>query len=174
MSTIIRGSLCVLRPFRESDIKALVEIANDPLVYRWMPLQVPFTNADAVSWIGQTVLEDPVDHFVVEVDGQLGGTAGLEPSYLHRAGVAAFGYWLGRRYWGKGIATEAAALLSDYAFAARGLRRLEATVWAPNLASARVLEKIGFVREAVMRQGVVDREGNVLDYLLYAKVAVPP
>jgi RimJ/RimL family protein N-acetyltransferase len=43
-------------------------------------------------------------------------------------------------------------------------------VFAPNLASARVLEKCGFVREAVMREALVERDGSVVDAWLYALV----
>jgi ribosomal-protein-alanine N-acetyltransferase len=76
------------------------------------------------------------------------------------------------KYWGRGITTAASLLLVKHAFEVRGLRRLEAHVFAPNTGSARVLEKCGFAKEATMRQRVTDREGNVLDAYLYAKLAM--
>lgn len=85
-------------------------------------------------------------------------------------GVAVFGYWLGHAFWGTGLATEAARLLASHAFTVRDLRRLEAYVFAPNVASARVLEKAGFRRGAVLREGVMDREGIVMDAWLYARL----
>lgn len=80
------------------------------------------------------------------------------------------GYWLGRAYWGRGIASEAVKLLSAYALRERGLRRLEAYVFAPNVVSARVLEKCGFTREAVLRRAFIDRQDNVVDGLLYVRL----
>ncbi len=93
------------------------------------------------------------------------------PHAGEHSGVAEFGYWLGCIYWGRGIATQAAQLLAAHALGERKLRRLEAHVFAPNLASARVLEKSGFVREAVLRDAYVQRDGTIVDGLLYAKLA---
>jgi ribosomal-protein-alanine N-acetyltransferase len=49
------------------------------------------------------------------------------------------------------------------------LRRLYATPFANNLGSARVLEKAGYVREAVLRQSVI-KDGQVLDQVVYARL----
>ncbi|MDE2573525.1 MAG: GNAT family N-acetyltransferase [bacterium] len=64
-------------------------------------------------------------------------------------------------------------IMSQYAFTDLGMRRLEAHVFAPNAASARVLEKCGFSLDGILRSGATDREGKVEDYLLYAKLARP-
>jgi RimJ/RimL family protein N-acetyltransferase len=58
-----------------------------------------------------------------------------------------------------------------YVFHERRVRRLEAYLFAPNIASARVLEKCDFKQEAVLREAHVDREENVMDCLLYARLA---
>jgi RimJ/RimL family protein N-acetyltransferase len=65
-------------------------------------------------------------------------------------------------------------LFVPYAFATRRLRRLEAYVFAANPSSARVLEKCGFVREGILREAVVDREGAVHDAWLYARLRGDP
>ena len=62
-------------------------------------------------------------------------------------------YALGRQHWGRGLATEAAQALVDYAFSKLGLKRIVAFVTAENGASARVAEKAGF-----MYQGMVHNE----------------
>ena len=86
----------------------------------------------------------PGRYYAIEVDGIVAGGIGVEPYRGERIGAAAFGYWLGQAYWGRGIGTDAARTLSDDALANGSLRRLEARVFAPNVASARVLEKCGF------------------------------
>jgi RimJ/RimL family protein N-acetyltransferase len=130
----------------------------------------PYTLEDARAWIATSSAESPTNNFAIEVDGALAGGAGIRPLGGESIGVAEFGYWLGRAYWGRGIATEAAAMLAQHAFEERGLRRLEAHVYAPNVASARVLEKIGFTREAVLRSAISERDGRVTDAWLYARL----
>ena len=131
----------------------------------------PYTRADAEAWIAKTTAESPTETFALEIDGHIAGAVAIELHDGEKIGVAEFGYWLTPAYWGKGIVTAASRLLVEYAFEVRGLRRLEAHVFAPNFASARVLEKCGFTKEATMRQRVTDREGNVVDAHLYAKLA---
>jgi ribosomal-protein-alanine N-acetyltransferase len=131
----------------------------------------PYTIADAEAWVAKVSDEMPIDNFAIEVDDTHAGGIGIRLHGGERNGVAEFGYWLGQEYWGRGIATEAARLVISYAFRRRGLRRLEAHVFAPNVVSARVLEKCGFVREAISREALVERSGNVVDCLLYARLA---
>ena len=132
----------------------------------------PYTQIDADEWIAITKRRAG-EHFVIEIDGELAGGVGLNPLSGERVGTALFGYWLGRRFWGRGIATDAARTLSDHALASGVLRRLEATVFVPNAASARVLEKSGFRLEATLSQYYVDREDGVCDGLMYGRVCSP-
>ena len=61
------------------------------------------------------------------------------------------------------------AQIVDYAFAALQLNRVFAEPYATNPASARVLEKAGFLREGILRANVI-KDGKVLDQFLFAKV----
>jgi RimJ/RimL family protein N-acetyltransferase len=131
----------------------------------------PYTQADAERWIAIATGESAARYFAIEVDGVLAGGIGVEPAAAERTGTAMFGYWLGRAYWGRGIATDAARALSDVALATWEVRRLEATVFAANLASARVLEKCGFTLEGRLRALYLDRAGEVCDGLLFARLA---
>jgi [ribosomal protein S5]-alanine N-acetyltransferase len=131
----------------------------------------PYTRADADSWIIIVTSDTAPRHFAIEVEDALVGGIGFQPLGGEHQGVAVFGYWLGRLAWGRGIATEAARLLADHALHAAGMRRLEATVFAPNRASARVLEKSGFHLEARFRERCVQRDGSICDGLLYARLA---
>ena len=69
---------------------------------------------------------------------------------------AELGYVLSREYWGRGYMLEALHALLQYAFADLGLRRVEAEVNPINVPSTRLLDRIGFVREGVLRQRWVD------------------
>ena len=170
---VLRGEGFVLRPFRNDDVDGLLAVADDARVTRWMSARFPhpYTRADAEFWIAKTASESPTETFAIEIDDRIAGAVACEAHDGERTGVAEFGYWLTPKYWGRGIVTAASRLLVKHAFDLRGLRRLEAHVFAPNVASARVLEKCGFVKEATMRQRVTDREGDVLDTYLYARLA---
>jgi RimJ/RimL family protein N-acetyltransferase len=80
---------------------------------------------------------------------------------------AEFGYWVGRSYWGWGIATVAVQALTGEGFWEFGLTRIFATVFAGHAASARVLEKPGFRREGVLRRAAV-KAGVIHDMVMYA------
>ena len=170
----IDAGLCRLRPYRMSDCDPLLAIANDREVSRNMTERFPFpyTEADAREWLGFCASEgEPTRNFAVEVDGELAGGAGIDVRSGERAGSAEMGYWLGRNYWGRGVATTVAKALSVYAFATFDLDKLEATVFGWNLASARVLEKTGFQLEGRLRRSVV-KDGDRTDLLLYG--LLPP
>ncbi len=164
-----------LRPYTADDVDALATVANDRAISRWMShrFPYPYDRPDAEFWIGRMLAEDPIGNWAVEVDGRLAGGVGFEPHRGEHAGVAEFGYWLAPAYWGRGIMSEAATLIADFALRKRNLRRLEAHVFAANVASARVLEKTGFVREAIHAQSYVDRDGTVCDAWLYARLVIP-
>jgi [ribosomal protein S5]-alanine N-acetyltransferase len=169
---ILSGDRCRLRPYRADDASAVFAVADDFMVARWMTRAFPhpYTRPDAERWIAKALSDGLGRHFVIEVDGALAGGVGFDPFEAERCGTASFGYWLGRAYWGLGIATEAARMLSDHAFRDCGLRRLEARVFAENRASARVLEKTGFVLEGVLRESYLDRNDIVCDALMYGRL----
>ena len=166
---ILRGSLCTLRPWQLDDVDALSRVANDPDVARYMNHRFPspYTRADAEAWIRLKLDEPAALHWAIDVDGALAGGIGLIPGDLEHAGNVAIGYWLGKRWWGKGIASDALRALTAHALATLRPRRLWANVMGANAPSARVLEKAGYVREAVLSRAIVDREGNAHDELIF-------
>lgn len=170
---VLRGGRCSLRPWRLQDALLLPELANDADVARFMtPLfPHPYRLHDAQAWVRLNQNAEPTLNFAIEHGGTLAGGVGLMPGDVERGrgGSTAIGYWLGKRFWGQGIATEAVSLLSEHAFATLGVRRLWANVFAPNRASARVLEKAGFRHEATLSGALVDRSGAVYDELIYAR-----
>jgi len=174
---MLRGARCSLRAYRPADAPGLQAIADDPLVARWMRASrfpSPYTLADAERWIS-SVLAAPVEtHFLIEVDGEPAGGMGIVDLVEDEEGIGVIGYWLGRRFWGRGIATDAARTLARHAFDDRGFRRLESAVYAPNVASARVLEKAGFQREGCFREHARLRDGSLCDQYMFGRLASDP
>lgn len=165
---ILRAESCVLRPWTVSDLDSLVEHANNRKV--WLQLRDrlphPYTQADGNAWIALAMSEVPITNLAIECDGQAVGSIGLVLQNDIETGTAEVGYWLGEAYWGRGIVTKALCTFSYWAFHEFSLRRLFAGVMATNLASRRVLEKVGFQLEGVHRQHVI-KAGVVKDQAYY-------
>jgi len=76
------------------------------------------------------------------------------------------GYIIARKHWGKGLMTEALKISVEYGFTDLGVHRIEAHVEPGNIASEKVLEKIGFQREGLLRQRVYQK-GSYQDTIYY-------
>ena len=162
---------CSLRPWRETDKPALLRHANNRNVWRNLTdmFPNPYTEADADAWLSIASRPGPSLHLSIAVDGEAVGGIGLAAgSGVYRL-TAQFGYWLGEAHWGRGIATAAARAMRRHAFTHTDFVRLEAPVFAWNPASARVLQKAGFVMESVRKRSVF-KDGQLIDSFLYAAV----
>ncbi|MGH7049824.1 MAG: GNAT family N-acetyltransferase, partial [Acetobacteraceae bacterium] len=138
-----------LRPFRAGDADEMHRLVNDWSVVRGLArLPYPYPRALANEWIASTgadLAAGRAFHLAITgLDGEreiLVGAVGLR---VEAGGQAAdLGYWVGRPYWGHGVATEAAGRLSRWALANLPLERLTATAATDNAASAAVLQRIG-------------------------------
>ncbi len=162
--------VAVLRAWRPDDLDSLVANASHADVSRGLRdrFPYPYTGDDGRAWLARAV--DESDRaWAIDVDGAAVGGVSLHPgSDVHRHS-AELGYWLGRRWWGRGLMTTIIAAFAPRAMHAFRLHRLYATVYANNPASMRVLEKAGFEREGVQKSAVVKR-GELLDIVVYARV----
>ncbi|GMQ98918.1 MAG: hypothetical protein BMS9Abin17_1454 [Acidimicrobiia bacterium] len=168
-SLMTRLDTVVLRPYDESMVVALVAAANDVLIERYMGDQFPFpyTIRDAQQWMEIATAHDPPMHYAVFVDGVLLGGVGGSAFSGEASGVVEIGWWLNPAYWGSGITTAAVATLVDEFFSRGDYVRLWAPVMKPNIASARVAEKVGMTLEGVGRDHYF-KHGERLDQLNYA------
>lgn len=160
---------CVLRPLVAEDAPSLAEHANDRDV--WLNLRDrfphPYALSDAEWYIAAVATREPQTSFGIVVDGEAGGGVSLIPGEDIERVNAEIGYWIGRKFWGRGVATDAVRGMTSYAFDTLGMRRVFAVPFARNARSARVLEKAGYVREGFMRRSAI-KDGELLDQLLYA------
>lgn len=163
--------VCVIRPYEEHDRSGIAREANNRKV--WANLRDvfphPYTEADAEAWIAHATSADPMRDFAVEVDGEYAGGIGLKLQTDVDRISAELGYWLGERFWGRGIATAAISGFVPWAFDAFPLERIYATPFEWNAASARALEKSGFNKEGVMRRAAL-KDGRIIDLPLYARL----
>lgn len=172
MVPVIPARHCLLRPWSASDVASLVSLANNPAVARNLThlFPHPYTERHAHEWVRlNTQPGSSLFDWAIEVDGMLAGGIGIRPAQGDAPRRAEIGYWLGEPFWGRGIATAATEALVEWAFDATDLERLEAAVHAGNPASARVLQKCGFVSEPAPTKGP-DRDGRLVDRVMHAKL----
>src|SRR6478735_9237368 len=165
----LEGRRTVLRPWARGDSASLVRHANNINVARHLRDRFPhpYTRADAAAFLAHCLAADTPSSFAIEIDGQAVGGAGFVRGTDVERFSAEVGYWLGEEFWGRGIVTESVELLTHYLFAKEQLLRLFALPLADNAASIRVLEKVGYEREGLLRASCV-KYGERRDQLLYA------
>jgi ribosomal-protein-alanine N-acetyltransferase len=105
--------------------------------------------------------------FAITVDDGFAGQVTIGNVVRGSLCSAWIGYWVGSHATSGGVATSAVALAVDHCFGDAGLHRLEATVRPENVASLRVLEKLGFRQEGVFRR-YLDVAGGWRDHLCFA------
>ncbi len=169
---VIHSKRFILRPFKKGDEKSLMKNINNRIIARnTLRIPYPYKLKDARWWIDHNLELNKKKkkheiNFAVEINGEVVGGIGLDKIYDHCAEI---GYWLGKKYWGQGIMTEAVKLVTKYAFEKLGLRRIYAFVFLFNKASAAVLKNAGFKYEGKLRKHV-KKDNKFLDDLLFAKV----
>lgn len=161
---------CTIRNWRLDDAESLAKHANNRGVSINLRDRFPYPYAiqDAKIFLERTVAKQPRTNFCIETNGMAVGGIGLHLGEDVHRHTAEFGYWLGEEFWGRGIMSEVVPAFVNYCFKEFSLNRIAAQTYLSNPASARVLEKAGFVLEGRLRKNVV-KDGQVLDSLLYAK-----
>jgi RimJ/RimL family protein N-acetyltransferase len=163
-----------LRPWRDSDIDALVQACRDPEIARWTRVPENYGEADGRAFLLQrydAVLAGTTAPFAV-VDSSSGALLG-SVSLMHFAwehARAEVGYWLAPEARGGGHATRAVRLICRWGFQALGLERIELRAATGNPASQRVAERSGFTREAVQRSYLRGKDGQ-LDMVAFGLLA---
>lgn len=168
----ISCSSCTVRSWRASDGLSLAHHANNRKI--WLQLRDrfphPYTLEDAETWLNFVTAEQPETNFAIAIDDQAAGGIGFVIQDDVNRYSAETGYWLGEAFWGNGIVAEALTAVSRYAFKEFALLRLYALPFADNRASCRVLEKAGYVQEALLRNSAV-KNGRLKDQYIYALLA---
>jgi RimJ/RimL family protein N-acetyltransferase len=152
----LRAERVKLRWLTAADVPSLFDVFSDPEVMRYWSSEPMADPAEA-----EALLDDIHAHFaakslfqwgvaLAEDDRVVGTCTLLHLDGRNRRGEV--GYALAREQWGKGLMREALTALLDHAFTTLGLHRIEADVDPENAASLRLLERLGFTREGVLRE----------------------
>jgi ribosomal-protein-alanine N-acetyltransferase len=108
--------------------------------------------------------------FAIRVEGRLAGQVTIDNIVRGALRSGYLGYWIDREVAGRGMASLAVALVSDHAFSEVGLHRLQADIRPENLPSQRLVERLAFRREGLLRR-YLDIDGDWRDHLAYALLA---
>lgn len=159
----------LLRPLEAGDIAAMTALVNDYDVAKNTSfIPHPYTEDDAQSFIARAdMTRAQGTGFVFAIAGKPGGEflggCGL---HLREGGLFELGYWLGKPYWGRGYATEAARKMASFAFHALKSTKIAAGYFHDNLASGRVLEKLGFKPDGAVNRDCLARGHAVYCHMM--------
>ena len=154
------------------EAKRFVEILSHPDFIFFPPK--PKTIKEEVEFLRQAREKRKAGleyNFSIYADDNLVGGAGIKIDY-HRNYIGEIGYFVDRDYWGRGIATQAVALMEGFIAAHLPLVRAEIVTLPENGASIRVAEKSGYIYEATLR-GKIQFDSNYKDAVLFSKVLLP-
>lgn len=146
---LLQTGRLTLRPLQASDEAALVAGLNDWEVARWLAVvPFPYSPTDFRDFLPKAV---PGATWVIEDADGLAGVIGNDSH---------FGYWLARRAWGRGYATEAGRAVLQAHFADPGAGPVASAYYEGNQRSANVLGKLGFRIAGYERKRTLARPGD--------------
>lgn len=145
----------ILRPVARSDADAMIPLINNIEISKWLSrVAFPYGESDAEEFFAAVLDNDKPDHTrpfaIVSKDepDRMIGCIGVEPHSVENhvlSAAAEFGYWIGEPFWGRGLVSEGVLAMITQGFQRGGYKRLTAGYLDGNGASARILEKCGFV-----------------------------
>lgn len=173
----LTGKVVKLVPLRMDHAEPLYKETRDPETWRFWSIGPPKDLDTFKKWIskllsdqkGGTVLPFTILK-IDECDAPVGMTRYMELHPEHRR-LEIGGSWIARRLWGSKVNVEAKYLLLRYAFETLKLARAELKTDLRNVRSQKAMEKIGAVREGVMRRHMTVYGGHQRDSVYYSFIA---
>ncbi len=165
----IKTERLLLRPFCLYDVKPYYRLITDPNVLSGTDMPHELEEGAAREWImaHTEFWQKRKELFLLITDlhtREIVGSASLFTYERHNK--ADLGYWIAYNEWGKGYATESTSEMVKFAFRTMKLHRLEANHLVRNPSSGRVLEKIGFQYEGLLRESYL-KDGIYEDLKYY-------
>jgi RimJ/RimL family protein N-acetyltransferase len=167
---VLRSDRLVLRPFAETDLEAIYALQSNPRVLRYWDAPAWTDKARAQAFLDscrRMEQEGSGARFAIDTrqpSAFIGWCTLFNWNPTYRS--LGIGYCIDEPAWGQGYATEAVGTMLQWAYGTLDLNRVEADLDTRNIASARVLEKLGFIREGMKREDCVVN-GEVSDSWIY-------
>ena len=147
----------LLRKMRLDDAEAMFAYASDPEVTRYVLFDTHSSIEDSREFLRFATEGYERGDFggwglLLKDSGAFIGTCGLDAGYAPEHARAELGYVLAREHWGRSLMPEAVRAVIRFGFVRAKLNRIEARCIAENVASARVMEKVGMTYEGTLRE----------------------
>ena len=162
---MIKSDRLNIRPIEQSDLVNIIPIHSDDLVNQYLPYDTWKTDADAQAWYDriQTLSGNIIEQqLIIELldNSELIGTC-LFMNHDKQNHTAEFGYVLGSQYWRQGYMHEAMSAFISYLANDLSLLSLQATIDTENIASIKLIEKLGF---SANKQSAEEIKENLISY----------
>lgn len=167
--TLSDGDILLI-PLTAEHAKSYIELANHPEIGWRINQPVPYEPKHFDELL--TKLNANPNRFTWMIMRQNIICGGINFAATFHTKLYQGGYWLHPDYWGKGIASQAVKLVSDFLFNEMNVKRIQAVVEPGNPPSIRVLEKCGFIREGLLHSFYPSSHRGLIDVYMYAKVKV--
>ena len=162
----------ILRPLKDQDSESLYENVKEYDIAKWtISIPHPYPKEGAMAFIKQSkkhMQSGLAYHLAIlskDTSELMGVMSLIGVNMRHRN--AELGYWVGKDYWNKGIATEAASKMLEFGFKDLNMQRISARCIHGNIPSIRVIEKIGMKYEGTFRKEIL-KEDRFIDMKYYA------
>jgi ribosomal-protein-alanine N-acetyltransferase len=144
MPTLLETERLLFRDWTEEDFRPFHAICSDPAVMQFVGDGEPWSEARTVNWIATEIKMTQTHGYcrwalIFKETSELIGFCGFIPT----PDGPEIGWRLAKRFWGHGLATEAASAALNHRFDTLGFQRVIAQVQSPNRASIRICEKLG-------------------------------
>ena len=171
VSPIIESDEILLQSISESDIDELFSIYDNENVFKYCGI-LPKHNKGTVKKMVGHFQRDFNKKSRMKLGIYLKSTSKLVGiiecmDYKKKVEMITIGYYLAEEYWGRGIASEALSMMTNYIFNETSIQRIQAEVMVENTASKQVLLKNGYRKEGTIRQGAFWPGKGIIDYEIY-------
>lgn len=161
----------VLRELLNDDLEKLAEYANNKKVSINLrdAFPNPYSLENAINFKKMVDSQHPKTFFAIQYKENYVGNISLSIGTDVYRKSAEIGYFIGEPFWNKGITTKAVNIVTDWGFRHLDIVRIYTGVFEFNKASQRVLEKCGFIKEAIFRKSIC-KDDKIFDEIRYAKI----
>lgn len=167
MKSIIKNKDIILRKLKLSDKMLIYEYCKDKSLSRWIyTMSYPYTKNNALKYIkkmNNLWKKKKYYDFAIIYKGEFVGTMGIHIITEYKGEI---GYWVGKPFWGQGIAVKAAKLLMKESFKTLKLHKIFARTRKDNKSSERVMKKLGMKHEGTLKEDQKIK-GKYYDYIYY-------
>jgi RimJ/RimL family protein N-acetyltransferase len=169
--TILDLGDIVLRPWRESDVPALVVACQDPEIARWVSIPQPYGPADASAFVEEALAmwRDGSGAAFAIVDARSDALLGAVSRLGPEGHQATLGCWVAPEARGRGIGTRALRAVADWTLETTPVVRVDAYIMVGNTTSEQMTRRAGFQREGVLRAWDLLR-GVPVDCVAYSRL----